>query len=99
MKEGAKQKLDDFSIHLVLPVLPDIPFVDTTPYHDIYEVFSVESMHVLHLGVSRMLKKATSVRLPSINLKNGYFRYVQRAECTFSSLSTAIIRKVGNFVE
>lgn len=99
IKEGAKQKLDDLSIHPLIPILFDFPFVGKTPYLDVYEFFSVEPVHVLHVGVSKMLKESTSVCLRSATVKTDCYIYVQRSECTFASLRTAIITQVNKFVE
>lgn len=52
-------------------------------------------MHLLHLGVSRVLKEATSVRLRSTTLNNDCYRSVKRSERTFASLCTAINGKVN----
>lgn len=59
----------------------------------------VEVIHVLHLGVSRMWKDVTSVRLRSTTLKPYRCIYVQWSEPTFAILSAASIRKVTKFVE
>lgn len=58
MKEEAKKNLDDLSMHSLLHVLYNFPFVGITQYIDVYALFSVKRMHVYHLGVSRMLKDA-----------------------------------------
>lgn len=99
MKEAAKQKLKDLSIQPLLPVLYDFPFVWTTPYIDISELFIVETMQVFHVSVSRMLKEAAFVRLRSTTEKTDCYRSVQRSERTFESLSMESIRQVNNFVE
>lgn len=56
MKEEAKKILSDQSIHTLLPLPCNFPFVGVTPYMDVYSLFIGESIHVFDLELSRMMK-------------------------------------------
>ena len=99
MRDSAKKILDDKSIHPLIPVLSDFPFVGATSYLDIYALFSVEPMHVFHLGVSRLLKEVAAERLRSTELTTTNYRTVYRTTRTFSSIRNAILRHVNRFID
>lgn len=99
MIEIAKKKLDNISIHTITPVLSDAPFIEPTPYLDIYASFSGEPMHILDVGVSRMLKEDYVERLRSTTHNTDQYRKMEWTKWTFASLRTAILRQVHKFWE
>ena len=99
LKDRAKKKLDDISVQPIIPVLSQFPFVGATPYLDIYGLFSVEPMHVFHLGVSRMIKDAATDRLRCNELRTDHYRTVDRRMRSFPSIRPAILRQVNAFVD
>lgn len=63
MNEEVQKILDYSSMHHVLPVLCNFPLVGINPYLNVYAIFSVEPLQILHLGLSRMMKKGSMDRL------------------------------------
>lgn len=60
MKAEAKKNVDDLSMHPLMPVQCNFPFVLITEYLDVYSLIIVKPMHFFHLVVSRMLKNAAA---------------------------------------
>lgn len=77
MREDAKSKLDGISIHQITHMLRDFPFVGDTPYLDIYALFSVKPMYILHIGVPRMLKEADADSLPGTSHTTDHYRKIE----------------------
>lgn len=57
MKEEAKKTMDKQSIHTLILLRFDFPFVGTTPYLDVYSLFSVDPLNVFYLNLSRLIKE------------------------------------------
>lgn len=99
MTEQAKNNLDDIYIHPITLGLSKFLFVDSTPYLDTYALFSVQQMHIFHLGLSSISKEASLERLRSITQTTDNYRAVKQTTCTLVFLLTAILRQVTKFVE
>lgn len=99
MRKQARQKLEDMSIHPINPDLNDFLFAGATPYQDMYVLYSVKLMHILHLRVSKMLKEADAERLKSISHTAHHYKTMERTTRTFDSLRTDQLRKISKFVE
>lgn len=95
-----KRTLTKYPCNRSLLFLSDLPFVEASQYMKIYMLFSVETMHLFHQGVSRMLKKASVVQLRRITYSAEYYRAMERATRKFvSPLKAAKLRQVNKFVE
>ena len=95
----AEALLKDRSMHDIRPVLMDFPFMGSAPILDVFQMFSLEPMHVLHLGLSKMLKNCALERLKSIDRTTTKWYTPGPASRTFNSIRTRLIRQLNKFVE
>lgn len=68
MGNDLREKLNERSIHLIVQALHNIPFFSVTPCLDIFYIFSIEVIHVFHIGISRMVKDSECKRLCYSNI-------------------------------
>ncbi|MEM9680054.1 MAG: hypothetical protein AAF901_06990 [Bacteroidota bacterium] len=91
--------MDDESMVPVRPALSDFPFVGITPVLDIYNIYSVEPMHLFHLGISKMLKICATDRLKSLALETYNMTKNRGYSIPFQSIRTVVIKQLNYFIE
>lgn len=64
----AEEILNEYSLVEFIPFLHEFPFLGEHEVLDIHCIFSFESLHNFHLGISRLLKACMSERLKSETL-------------------------------
>ncbi len=95
-KKRAKCEMDDHSLHPFRPLFYDFPFVGLIEQLSIYRIFSVEPMHVLHLGISKLIKQTTCNRLKSTELTSSAISTTTK---TFSYIRKSILRQLNSFLD
>ncbi len=95
-KKRAKLDMDELSLHPIRPLFHNYPFVGLTEHLSIYKIFSVEPMHVLHLGVSKLIKQTTCSRLKSTELTSCA---IGKTTKTFSYIRKSILRQLNAFLD
>lgn len=78
LRNDWKGRLKERSTHVILPVLPNFPFVAVTPSFDILNVFSIEVMYIFHLGLSCMLNDGSGELFRCSSLWTNVYKTAQR---------------------
>jgi len=85
-KLAAEQQLGKLSVTMQKPFLHAFPFMGLDPSLEMYNLFTFEPLHNLHLGVSKLLKNVASERLSSKEMYTSAFKYANGQPRTFHSI-------------
>ncbi len=95
----ARSFLDEHSMHHTKPLFHDWPFVGIVHELDPYNMFSVEPLHLLHLGVSKMLKQCMCDRLRDDTILTSAMTKKLGAQQQISKMRLRILRQMNKLID
>ena len=92
------EELATLSMHPILPVFADFPFVGIHESVDIYSIFDYDPMHVLSLGISRLLKECLWELLDDSNRKTSALRTSNGSKKTYKAAKRFVLQSMNHFL-
>lgn len=97
LKVEAEDILKSQSMMNYMPILSTFPLTTSTDTFDIYKIFTVEPLHLFHLGISKLIKQCACDRLKSTE-KRTYAMGGENGK-TFSFIRNSVLRQMNGFLE
>lgn len=91
MKENSENLLKGASLAGIAPALSSFPFVGLCPELDVFWLHLYETLHNLHLGVSKLIKQACADRLTDHELQSNALSASNGRMKTFASIRARIL--------
>jgi len=99
MKRKISEQLNDLSQHPMYPAFHDFPYTNFVPVLDLYRTNSIDPMHFLHIGISKLLKLLLCMFLKKTNESTESVRTADNKPRLIKSLRTPILHQLNRLVE
>lgn len=97
--DETKEIPEDNSMHSVIPATHNFRLLGVTPLFDMNNIYDVDPMNQLHLGISNMLKNCVLERMRTVHNKANTLNTSGSGNSTNSSVRKGAIEHMNTFVE
>ena len=99
IKGKATEKLNEVSQHPIYPVFHAYPFTNFIPVLDLYRTHSIDPLHCLHIGISKLLKVVLCELLKETDDSTHAVRTVEGKPKLIKTLRTPILHQLNSLIE